>query len=49
MLFRTYSPLDQQLLGFSSLLDNVTEMTCHLFKSVEFDFEKGNFRSGFGI
>ena len=24
-------------------------MTRHLFKSVQFDFEEGNFRSGFGI
>ena len=22
---------------------------CHLFKSVQFDFEEGNFKSGFGI
>ena len=41
--------LEQQLLGFFSLSDHVTEMLCHLFKSVQFDFEKGNFRSGFGI
>ena len=42
----SFSPLDQQLLRFSPLLDHVTEMTYHLFKSVQFDFEKGNFRSG---
>ena len=24
-------------------------MMCHLFKSVQFDFDDGNFRSGFGI
>ena len=38
-------PLDQQLLRFSPL-DHVTEMTCHLFKMVQFDFEEGNLRSG---
>ena len=43
----SFSPLDQQLLRFFPLLDHVTEMTCHLFKSVQFDFEEGNFRSGF--
>ena len=37
-----FSPLDQQLLRFSALLDHVTEMTYHLFKSVQFDFEEGN-------
>ena len=42
----SFSPLDQQLLRFSPLLDHVTEITCHLFKSVQFDFEEGNFRSG---
>ena len=42
----SFSPLDQQLLRFSPLLDHVTEMTCHVFKSVQFDFEEGNFRSG---
>ena len=41
-------PLDQQLLRFSSLLDHVTEMTLHLFKAVQFDFEEGNLRSGSG-
>ena len=34
--------LDQQLLKLFSLLDHVTEMTCHLFKTVRFDFEEGN-------
>ena len=24
-------------------------MRCHLFKSVQFDFEEGNFKSGLGI
>ena len=33
------SPLDQQLLRFSPLLDHVTEMTCHLFKTAKFDFK----------
>ena len=42
----SFSPLDQQLLRFCPLLDQVTEMTCHLFRSVQFDFEEGNFRSG---
>ena len=36
----SFSPLDQQLLRFSPLLDHVTEITC------QFDFEEGNFRSG---
>ena len=40
-----FSQLDQQLLRFSPLLDLVTEMMCHLFKSVQFDFDEGNFRS----
>ena len=40
----SFSPLDQQLLRFSPLLDHVTEITCHLFRSVQFDF--GNLRSG---
>ena len=35
----SFSPLDQQLLS-------VTEITYHLFRSVQFDFEEGNFRSG---
>ena len=38
-------PLDQQLLR---LLDHVTEITYHLFKAVQFDFEEGNLRSGSG-
>ena len=42
----SFLPLDQQLLTFSPLLDNVTEMTYHLFKPVQFDFEQGNYRSG---
>ena len=37
----SFSPLDQQLLRFSPSLDHVTEMTCHLFQSVQFDFEEG--------
>ena len=45
----SFSPLDQQLLRFSPLLYHVTEMMCHLFKPVQFDFEEGNFKSGFGI
>ena len=44
----SFSRFYQQLLRFSPLLDQVTEMTCHLFKSVQFDFDEGNFRSGFG-
>ena len=40
-------PLDQQLLRFF-LLDHVTEITCHLFKTVQFDFEEVNFDSGSG-
>ena len=44
-----FSPVDQQLLRFSPLLDHVTEMMCHLFKPVQVDFEEGNFKSGFGI
>ena len=27
----------------------VTEIMCHLFRSVQFDFEEGNFESGLGI
>ena len=42
------SPLDQQLLRFSPLLDHVTEITCYSFKSVQFDFDEENFKSGFG-
>ena len=40
-------PLDQQLLRFF-LLDHVTEITYHLFKTVQFDFEEVNFDSGSG-
>ena len=43
----SFSPLDQQLLRFSPS-DHVTEITCHLFKTAQFDFEEGNFESGFG-
>ena len=42
----SFSPLDQQLLRFSPLLDHVTEMACHFFKTAQFDFEEGNLRSG---
>ena len=45
----SFSPLDQQLLRFSPLLDHVTEIICHLFKLVQFDFEEGNLKFGFGI
>ena len=44
----SFSPLDQQLLILFSF-DHVTEITCHLFKMVQFDFEEVNFESGFGI
>ena len=37
----SFSPLDQQLLK-SLPLDHVTEIMCHLFKMVQFDFEEGN-------
>ena len=37
----SFSPLDQQLLR-SLRLDHVTEITCHLFKIVQFDFEEEN-------
>ena len=36
----SFSPLDQQLLRSLSL-DHVTEITCHLFKMVQFDFGEG--------
>ena len=36
----SFSPLDQQLLR-SLPLDHVTEITCHLFKMVQSDFEEG--------
>ena len=35
----SFSPLDQQLLRFSPLLDHVTEIMCHLFKPVQSDFK----------
>ena len=44
----SFSPLDQQLLRFSPL-DHITDIACHLFKMAQFDFEEGNFESGFGI
>ena len=44
----SFSPLDQRLVRFSPL-DHVKEITCHLFKTVQFDFEEGNFESGLGI
>ena len=47
--FISFSPLDQQLLRFSPLLDHATEMMGHSFKPLQFDFEEGNFKSGFGI
>ena len=34
-----FSPLDQQLL---LRLDHATEIMCHLFRRVQFDFEEGN-------
>ena len=45
----SFSPLDQQLPRLSPLLDHVTEITCHLFKLVQFDFKEENIKSGFGI
>ena len=44
----SFSPLDQQLLRFLPL-DHVTEIMCHSFKMVQFEFEEGNLESGFGI
>ena len=44
----SFKPLDQQLLRFSPLY-HVTDITCHLFKTVQFDFEEGKFESGLGI
>ena len=41
----SFSPLDQQLLR-SSPIAHVTEITCHIFSSAQFDFEEGNFESG---
>ena len=48
-MLSAFHPLDQQLLRFSPLLDQVTEMTWHLFKSVQLDFYDGNFIFGSGI
>ena len=39
--FISFSPLDQQLLR-SLTFDHITEITCHLFKMVQSDFEEGN-------
>ena len=44
----SFSALHQQLLRFLPLA-LVTEITCYLFRSVQFDFEEGNFESGLGI
>ena len=44
----SFSALHQQLLRSLPIAD-VTEITCHLFRSVQFDFEEGNFESGLGI
>ena len=41
----SFSPLDQHLLKFLPL-EHVTEITCQLFKTVQFDFEEGNLISG---
>ena len=41
----SFSPLDQQLPRFLPIA-HITEMTCHLFRSVRFDFEEGNLISG---
>ena len=38
----SFQPLDQHLLR-SLPLDHVTEITCHLFKMVQSNFEEGNF------
>ena len=40
-----FSPLDQQLLR-SLPIAHITEMTCHLLRSEQFDFEEGNLISG---
>ena len=40
-----FSPLDQHLLRFLPL-DHVTEITCQLFKMVQFDLEEGNLIPG---
>ena len=42
----SFSPLDQQLLRFSPLLDHIAEIMCHLFRPIQFDFEDENLRSG---
>ena len=42
----SFSPLAQQLLRFSPLLDHVMEITCQLFKTVQLDCEQGNLISG---
>ena len=44
----SFSTLHQQLLR-SLPIAHVTEITCHLFRSVQFDFKEGNFESSFGI
>ena len=36
----SFSPLDQQLLRFSLLLDHVTEMTCHLLNQFSLNLRK---------
>ena len=41
----SFTPLDQQVLLFLPL-HHVTKITCHLFKTAQFDFEEGNLRSG---
>ena len=41
----SFSPLAQQLLRFLPL-GHVREITCQLFKTVQFHFEEGNLRSG---
>ena len=41
----SFSTLHQQLLR-SLPIAHVTEITCHLFRSVQFDFEEGNIESG---
>ena len=44
----SFSALHQQLLR-SLPIAHVKEIACHLFRSVQFDFEEGNFESGLGI
>ena len=41
----SFSPLDQHLLRLLPL-DHVMEITCQLFKMVQFDFQEGNLMSG---